>query len=398
MAELRRLSRSRMNLNLRHLRLFVEVGKQGSQHAASLSSGFTQPAISQAIRNLEDKLGGRLFERSRHGMQLSAEGRVLHERTCRMFAILAGMHPWARSSDSFDNRLKMQHLAILVEVDQLRQYSAAARSLGLSAPTVHRLSRELAHLAIEPPFRRVGNSIATTATGEHLVAHAGRALAEIDAAFADLDDLTGASTGSIVLGAMPLARTDILPDVICEACERDPMASVELVEADYHALVEGMRRGNIDIILGASRGLNAGSDIVEQIIFADELSVFGRRGHPLEKRRDITIDDLARFPWIAPQIGSPTRTAFERLFQGQALRFGLITSSSLVVVRSLLARSDRLTLLSRRRALYEEDQGLLVPLSFPLPQTRRDICISTRRDWHPTRFQSAFLERLKACH
>jgi LysR family transcriptional regulator, regulator for genes of the gallate degradation pathway len=385
-------------LNLRHLRLFLEVGDQGSQHAASLATGLTQPAISQAIRNLEVKLGCRLFERSRHGMQLSAEGKILDIRARRMFAVLAGMHPWAGTPASFDNRLKMQHLAILVEVDQVRQYSGAARSLGLSAPTVHRLARELDHLAIEPPFRRVGNSIETTATGEHLVAHAGLALVEIAAAIVDLDDLAGASTGSITLGAMPLARTDILPDVICDACESDPKASVDLVEADYHTLIEGMRRGAIDIILGASRGLQAGSDIVEQIIFADELSVFARRGHPLDGRRDITTEDLAQYPWITPQLGSPTRTAFERLFEGQAPRFGLITSSSLVVVRALLARSDRLTLLSRRRALYEEDQGLLVPLDFALPQTRRNICISTRRDWRPTRFQSAFLERLKACN
>lgn len=395
--EKQRASRLTVIFNLRHLRLFLAVGDQTSQHAASLATGFTQPAISQAIAGLEKKLDVRLFERSRQGMQLSTAGRILQDRTRRMFRVLAGMHPWAKVPASFDNRLKMHHLLILVEVDQLRQYSAAGRSLGVSAPTVHRLARELALLAVEPPFRREGNSIATTATGRHLVAQAGLALAEIDAALVDLDDLAGASTGSITLGAMPLARTDILPDAICDACEHDPMASVELVESDYDALVEGMRRGNIDVILGASRGREAGSDLVERILFDDELSVFGRRGHPLEGRSAISLEDLVHFPWVAPQLGSPTRTAFERLFADQIPRFGLITSSSLVVVRALLARSDRLTLMSRRRALLEEDQGLLVPLNFPLPQTHRRICITTRRDWQPTRFQSAFVERLLDC-
>ena len=384
-------------LNLKHLRLFAEVGRQGSQHAASLTTGFTQPAISQAVGKLEQKLGCRLFERSRHGMQLSAAGKVLYDRTCRMLAILADMHPLVKSPVSFDNRLKMQHLAILIEVDRTRQYSTSARSLGISAPSVHRCARELTQLTLEPPFRRVGNSIETTAIGQRLVEHAGLALAELQAALADLDDAAGASTGSITLGAMPLARTDILPDVICEVCESDPLASVELVEADYNALVQGMRRGNIDVILGASRGRDAGPDVVERIIFSDELSVFGRHGHPLAGRCDISIDDLVSYPWVAPPLGSPTRTAFEALFEGRTQRHGLITSSSLVVVRALLARSDRLTLLSRRRALYEEDQGLLVPLNFPLPQTRRSICITTRRDWRPTRFQAKFLDRLSAC-
>lgn len=196
---------------------------------------------------------------------------------------------------------------------------------------------------------------------------------------------------------MPLARTDVLPDVICDMCERDPMASVELIEADYDALVREMRRGAIDVILGAARGRDAGSDIVERTIFSDELSIFARRGHPLAGKSDLTVDDLATCPWIAPKAGSPTRVAFEQIFDGHTLSHGLITSSSLVVVRALLARSDRLTLLSRRRALYEEDQGLLVALNYPLPQTRRNICIMTRRDWQPTRFQEAFLERLIAC-
>ncbi len=54
-------------VSLTYLRYFVAVVEGGGFHAAAERLGRSQPAISQAIRSLEDELGGTLFERGTRG-------------------------------------------------------------------------------------------------------------------------------------------------------------------------------------------------------------------------------------------------------------------------------------------------------------------------------------------
>ena len=51
-------------MNLRQLRIFVEVCKHKSFTAASKALYMTQPAISHVIHDLENEIGTALFERT----------------------------------------------------------------------------------------------------------------------------------------------------------------------------------------------------------------------------------------------------------------------------------------------------------------------------------------------
>ena len=66
-----------MNINLELFRIFREVAKTGNVTKAAGNLFVSQSAVSQAIKQLEDKLGGRLFNRDTRGVHLTAEGKVL---------------------------------------------------------------------------------------------------------------------------------------------------------------------------------------------------------------------------------------------------------------------------------------------------------------------------------
>lgn len=63
-----------MNVNFELYRVFYTVANLGNITKASEELNISQPAISKAIKNLENQLGGQLFIRTKRGVTLTCEG------------------------------------------------------------------------------------------------------------------------------------------------------------------------------------------------------------------------------------------------------------------------------------------------------------------------------------
>src|SRR5262249_16871823 len=64
-------------MDLRHLRTFVTVAEQGTVSKAALCLRVAQPALSRQVKELEEELGLRLFDRVRRRLVLTGEGEQL---------------------------------------------------------------------------------------------------------------------------------------------------------------------------------------------------------------------------------------------------------------------------------------------------------------------------------
>ncbi|WP_129840067.1 LysR family transcriptional regulator [Streptomyces sp. RFCAC02] len=69
-----------MDLDTRLLRYFVAVAEEGTITRAAARLFVSQPSLTRQIRQLEDRLGTPLFDRSRTGMTLTEPGRALARR------------------------------------------------------------------------------------------------------------------------------------------------------------------------------------------------------------------------------------------------------------------------------------------------------------------------------
>lgn len=78
-------------MELTDLRHFQNVARAGNFGRGAAASHVTAPAVSKAIRKLEDELGVRLFTRTTRRVALTAEGRSLLDRCTRVFAELDGL-------------------------------------------------------------------------------------------------------------------------------------------------------------------------------------------------------------------------------------------------------------------------------------------------------------------
>ena len=68
-----------MNIDYELYKVFYEVVLNGSISKASESMYISQPAVTQSIKNLEEKLGGKLLIRTKKGIVLTEEGKVLFD-------------------------------------------------------------------------------------------------------------------------------------------------------------------------------------------------------------------------------------------------------------------------------------------------------------------------------
>ena len=66
-----------MNINLEYYKVFYYVCTAGSLTAAAQKLCISQPAVSQAVRQLEKEAGTRLFLRTSKGIRLTREGELL---------------------------------------------------------------------------------------------------------------------------------------------------------------------------------------------------------------------------------------------------------------------------------------------------------------------------------
>lgn len=75
-----------MSLDLRKLRYFVAVYEEGSVTRAAERENIVQPALSVHLRQLEEELGQKLFDRSAQGVNATAAGHAFHAMAADLLA------------------------------------------------------------------------------------------------------------------------------------------------------------------------------------------------------------------------------------------------------------------------------------------------------------------------
>lgn len=380
-----------MKASLRHLRVFLAVAEEGSVTRAAEIGRVSQPAVTQAVAKLERAANAALFLRTTQGFFPTEVGAALVERVRRALGLLDP------ALDAVAPRLRLtatvSQLEALIAMRETENFTLAARRLGIAQPTVHRAITALEREAGRTLFERTARGMLATRPAQALALAARLAFAELAQAEADLAELTGREVGRIVVGAMPLSRSTVLPAAIARFRRVRPTLPILVHDGPYDDLLAGLRRGEIDLLIGALRDPAPIGDVEQRALFRDGLVLVAGRGHPLAALGAVTATELAAFPWVVARAGTPTRACFDRLFDGGAAPRSIVESGSVILMRELLAASDHLGCISRLQA--EAEGAAMTILPFDMPGTSRPIGLTLRAGWLPTRAQSDFVAMLR---
>jgi LysR family transcriptional regulator, regulator for genes of the gallate degradation pathway len=382
-----------VRVNFRHLRVFLAVVDSGSVTRAAEMALVSQPAVTQAIAKLEREAETPLFRRGPQGLSPTPAGEALANRVRRAFGFVDSA--FLEISPRLRLTATAAQLQALIAVREAESFTLAARRLGISQPTVHRAVTQLEQEVGRALFERTSNGITASRPARALAQAARLAFSELAQAEADVADTLGREVGQIVVGAMPLSRSTVLPAAIVRFRQRRPKLPIHVLDGTYDDLLAGLRRGEIDFLVGALRDPAPIGDVEQQPLFYDSIVLVAGRDHPLIGAGRITVADLARYPWVVARAGTPTRVHFDRLFAGLPAPASIVESSSLILMRELLEKSDHLGCISRLQAQAETDRALMWVLPFEMTGTSRPIGLTLRSSWLPTQAQREFIGLLQ---
>src|SRR5438067_1920267 len=125
--------------------------------------------------------------------------------------------------------LQLARLETLAAVARHGSFSHAARELHLSQPAVSMQVRQLEQALGVPLLERVGKRAFPTKAGELLLAHAGRALRELETGVEVVQQLRGIVAGRIRLGTSASFSIYLLPPALRRFRSRYPKAELTVV-------------------------------------------------------------------------------------------------------------------------------------------------------------------------
>jgi DNA-binding transcriptional LysR family regulator len=174
-------------------------------------------------------------------------------------------------------------------------------------------------------------------------------LREIEPAFEALRHGLGQP---LTIGLLPNMDEQFLPGVLAWLHEHDTPLQLNVRVDTLDRLLPLAQRRELDLLVCRLEATALASGLRADELLRDEVVVVASHRHPLHRRSHVAWPDTAAFPWIAPPLGSPMRTALEAEFAraGHAMPQIVMESASHHTNRAVAQRMPCLFVTSATRA------------------------------------------------
>ncbi|MGA7537685.1 MAG: LysR family transcriptional regulator [Steroidobacteraceae bacterium] len=297
-----------------------------------------------------------------------------------------------------DTHLTASHLRLLVAIVEERSLVAAAKRLNMTQPAVTKSLQAAEHQLGIRLFDRTASGMVPTVYGRALVARARVVLSQLRSAVQEINDLRAGTAGRIVVGTLLTASASLLPAAIAQLGKRGRNNVVTVVEGTNDVLIPGLRRGDVDIVVGRLPAFTNSNDLNQEILLFDAACIVVRREHPLVRSPDLHLPDLLKWDWILPPLETRLRSDIEKSFRDEDLTppIPAVESVCFPVNQALLLTTNCVSVWPGQLASHSlEFGGEIAILPIELPATRCPIGITSRKDSQLSPAVQIFLDILR---
>lgn len=193
----------------------------------------------------------------------------------------------------------LRQMRAFVALAKTGNFTLAAQYLHLSQSALSGLIKELEQTLGAKVVDRSTRKASLTEIGRELYPLFSQIIDDLDGALANIEAHTRLKKGTVRIAAPQLMSCTLLPRAIAAWQARHPEVQVRLADSGVESVAARVLSGEADIGIGPERDSAPQLDARE--LFEMPFALVYPHGHPLDKRRRVTWDDLSAYPFISLQ-------------------------------------------------------------------------------------------------
>ena len=243
--------------------------------------------------------------------------------------------------------MQIRQLEYFLAVATDGSFTAASERLhvvqsGVSA-AIRTLERELG----APLFERTARGVVLSDEGTTLVPYAHAVLAQVREAADAVHEVRRGVRGTVVVGVLPVLGLVDLPPIIADYHQSNPHVAVRLVIGGTRTLAESLNGGAIDFALIAPAG-PIPADLSLTRVGSAPFVALVPAGHRLAGRAEVSLVELADFPFIDSPVGFGNRDLLDQEMAQRGLRRDVIIEvPDASAIRTLVGKRAGVALVPR---------------------------------------------------
>lgn len=272
------------------------------------------------------------------------------------------------------NDMNLNQLYYFRTLAELEHYTKAAEKLNISQPT---LSHSIAAMEKELGanlFEKQGRNVVLTKYGRIYIFYVENALTQLELGKNQIERLVSEGGGHVGLAYMTSVGTNFVPKLISDFLD-DPQnknISFSCYEGNTKTLLYNLKREKYDLIFCS---LMENEPDVEFIpVHEQGLVVIVPKGHPLESRKKVTVQDICPYPLISYTKESGMRRLIDDLFmKAQIMPNILCQFEDVNSMAGLVEANQGLAIVTDTPTL---DNYRVAKLEFDTPFSRRMVYLA----------------------
>ncbi|GKT08920.1 selenium metabolism-associated LysR family transcriptional regulator [Desulforhabdus sp. TSK] len=294
--------------------------------------------------------------------------------------------------------MDIHRLEVFCKVLELQSFTKAADAVCLTQPTVSEHIRALEETVGEKLVDRLGREVLPTPAGKILYRYARDMILLRDEAIQALEKFKGKLSGHLLMGASTIPGTYILPQLIGSFKASHPSIQITLKIGSSGEIVQGLLDGKLELGLIGARWDDR--KIVLEEIFSDELVLAVYPEHPLARKNEVNLEEIAGEPFILRERGSGTRLVMKHALEEHGFavsRLSVVAEmGSTEAVRQGIKARIGISILSSRALAEDIKHKCLVAVPIKGFRFLRSFYLAQRRNRQASPLCTAFLNHIRA--
>ena len=253
--------------------------------------------------------------------------------------------------------LTFRQLRLFLALADTGSVSAAARAMHVTQPTASMQLKEITQAVGMPVYEVIHRRVHLTEAGRELARTARAIAGEWEVLQQKFDAMRGLTRGRLKVALVSTAKY-FVPRLLGTFCALHPEIEISLEVLNRDGVVARLRDNLDDLYIMSTPPTDI--DLEDTVFMPNPLVLVAQPSHPLARRRQLPIDELAGERFILRERGSGTRMAAEQLFRQQKFRPRLrMELGSNEAIRQAVAGGLGVAVLSRH-ALDDGRHGVAV--------------------------------------